>query len=93
MPTYLGAPCLMASIVFLAACAATGPDAKPNAGTSAALAENHACPAQTGSRIAAQGTDCQAVGRSYSRDDIDRTGAVTADEALRLMDPSIIVHH
>jgi hypothetical protein len=93
MSTYLRAASATASVIILAACAATTHEAKPNAGTSAAVADNHACLTQTGSRIATKGTDCSAPGRSYSSEDIDRTGATTADEALRLMDPSILIHH
>jgi hypothetical protein len=44
------------------------------------------------SRIPATGTQCSAAGRSYSSDDIDRTGAPTAGRALQLLDPSITVH-
>jgi hypothetical protein len=93
MSTYLRAACAIVSGVILAACAAVRPDARPKAGASTTVAENPGCLTQTGSRIATKGTDCSSAGRSYSREDIDRTGAVTADEALRLMDPSIIVHH
>jgi hypothetical protein len=31
-------------------------------------------------------------GRSYSHDDLERTGATTAGGALRLLDPSVTVH-
>jgi hypothetical protein len=67
----------IASVLILAACAATTPDTRPSVGATPAIAQNR---------------DCTAAGRSYSREDIDRTGATTADEALRLMDPSITVH-
>jgi hypothetical protein len=93
MSLYLRAASTIVSVIILAACAATPREAKPTAGASAAAAENHTCLTQTGSRIATKGTDCSAMGRSYSSDDIDRTGAATADQALRLMDPSITVHH
>ena len=93
MIIYLRAVSAIASVTLLAACAATAQNARPNAGTSAVVAENHTCLTQTGSRIATKGADCSASGRSYSSEDIDRTGATTADEALRLMDPSILVHH
>jgi hypothetical protein len=60
---------------------------------SAALAEDPACLTQTGSRIAASNGNCTAIGRSYSSDDISRTGATTAAGALPLLDPSLTVHH
>jgi hypothetical protein len=93
MITHVRATSAIASILMLAACASNTAGVKPNAGATAAVAQNPACLTQTGSRIAAKNTDCPAFGRSYSSDDIDRTGSPTAGEALRLMDPSITVHH
>jgi hypothetical protein len=49
-------------------------------------------PDATGSRIAGDGTNCLAIGCPYTSDDIRRTGATTAGDALQLMDPSITVH-
>src|SRR5580700_9985682 len=92
MTTYLRTASAIATLVLCVACAAGTADVKPKAAASA-LNQNPACLTQTGSRIAANDANCSAIGRSYSHDDIDRTGAVTADEALRLMDPSITVHH
>ena len=45
----------------------------------------------TASRIPSS-QPCAAFGRAYSDKDIQTTGATTADEALRLLDPSITVH-
>lgn len=44
----------------------------------------------TGTRIRQTGSDCQPLGpgRSYSKDDLDRTGAFTPAEALRMLDPA-----
>jgi hypothetical protein len=63
---------------------------------------DHSCLRQTGSRIIASANaradarkdpskrQCaSAPGRSYTRDDIDRTGAVDLADALRRLDPSI----
>lgn len=63
---------------------------------------DHTCLRQTGSRIVASanaradaGKDkskrqcTSAPGRSYSREDIDRTGAVDLADALRRLDPSV----
>jgi hypothetical protein len=92
MITYLRTECAIASLLILTACAATNPGARPDAGASAAVAQDRECLSQTASRIPSKNPDCSEVGRSYSSDDIDRTGAATAGEALRLMDPSITVH-
>lgn len=50
------------------------------------------CLKETGSRLPPSEASCT-PGRSYSRSDIDATGATTAAGALRLMDPSISVGH
>jgi hypothetical protein len=92
MTTYLRAASAIAPVILCVACAATTADVKPKAAASA-LGQNPACLTEAGSRIAANSANCSAIGRSYSRDDIDRTGATTAGEALRLMDPSVTVHH
>jgi hypothetical protein len=75
----------------LAGCAATAKDMRSKAERSAAGAINPAC-LVTGSRVPVHGTNCSAIGRSYTSDDIARTGTTSVGDALRLMDPSIIVH-
>jgi hypothetical protein len=92
MIPYLRATGAIALVLVLIACAATTADVKPNSRPSATVAQNPACVTETGSRIATKNADCVAFGRSYSSDDIDRTGATTAGEALPLLDPSITVH-
>ena len=82
----------IATVIIVAACAATATNVKPKAAASEATTQNPACLTQTGSRIADINGNCSAFGRSYSSDDINRTGSTTADEALRLLDPSITVH-
>lgn len=52
------------------------------------------CLTQTGSRISpradSKGRKCiSAAGRAYSREDLDRTGAVDLAEALRRLDPAV----
>jgi len=59
--------------------------------TSAALKDPN-CLTETGSRISVGKPSCRGFGRSYSSEDIQRTGATTAGGALALMDPSITVH-
>jgi uncharacterized lipoprotein YajG len=81
---------IIASLLILAACAATTPNTKPQ--TAASVAQNPTCVKQTGSRIPADDASCR-PGRAYSSDDINRTGATSAGDALRLLDPSITVSH
>ncbi len=78
--------------LILAACAATTTNVHPKTDAPVA-AQNPACLTQTGSRLTGDGKHCSAFGRSYSNTDIDRTGATTADDALRLLDPSITTRH
>jgi outer membrane cobalamin receptor len=93
MSTYLRATGAIATVLMLAACAAPTTAVKPKAAAPDALAQNPGCLTQTGSRITRSGEKCTANGRSYSSDDIDRTGATTVAEALRTLDPSITIHH
>jgi outer membrane murein-binding lipoprotein Lpp len=92
MTTHLRVAAAITTALLLAGCAATTPNVKPTA-TTAAVTQNPACLSQTGSRIPGDRGDCQAFGRSYSGEDIDRTGKVNAGDALQLLDPSITVHH
>jgi hypothetical protein len=92
MITHLRVSAAIATALLLAACAATTQNVKPNT-TSAAVAQNPACMTETGSRIPGDRADCKAFGRSYSGDDIDRTGKVNVGDALQVLDPSITVHH
>lgn len=52
------------------------------------------CLTQTGTRIRTRDAktgkvNCQGPGRSYSRDELDRTGEVDLADALRRIDPSV----
>ena len=56
--------------------------------------DNH-CLRETGTRIVHKDKNAcvNAAGKSYSNDDIRRTGATDIGDALQLLDPSITVHH
>ena len=54
----------------------------------AAARNDRAC--VTGTRISSS-EPCVSFGRAYTDEDIQRTGATTVAEALRLLDPSITV--
>jgi hypothetical protein len=48
----------------------------------------------TASRIPARPGQCSSYpGRSYSQQDLDRTGQTEVGDALQMLDPSITVHH
>jgi hypothetical protein len=77
--------------LVLFGCAATPPN--PNSSpTASAAAKDRTCLTDTGSEIASK-SSCRGYGRSYSSDDIDRTGRTTAAGALSDLDPSVTVHH
>jgi len=80
---------VIATMLVMAACAATSPNTKPPA---TAAAQDPGCVAQTGSRMPGDTAGCNGVRRSYSRGDIDRTGATSVGEALRDLDPAIKVN-
>jgi hypothetical protein len=82
----LGAAC------WIAGCASTGKAPGPTNGSPVA-ATRVGCVYQTGSRIPDPGAACIAPGHSYSQNDIADTGQTTAAGALRLLDPTLTVHH
>ena len=59
-----------------------------------AVASSNPCPNETGSRLSQPAGHCSSYpGRSYSQDDLARTGEADVGQALQLLDPSITVHH
>ena len=92
MITYLRTASAIAAVLVLTACAANTTSVKPSPAT-AALVQNPACAPPGSSRMAANPANCPGIDRSYSSDDITRTGATTTGDALRLLDPAITVHH
>jgi hypothetical protein len=77
--------------LMLFGCAATPKDPNSNAAASAALNDPN-CLTDTGSQIVSK-SSCRGHGRSYSSEDIDRTGKTSVADALGVLDPSITVHH
>jgi len=79
-----------ALIVGLGGCAANRPADQSLAknATAAPTAKDY-CIKETGTRIKPKEGDCVGPGRTYSRDELDRTGAFSAAEALRKLDPAL----
>jgi hypothetical protein len=86
MATKLRMSAAVITLLALVGCAATG-----SSPTQSAALRNPNCLTDTGSHIAGKST-CQSLGRSYSSEDIARTGATSAGDALALLDPSLTVH-
>lgn len=60
------------------------------ASSDAPAAPRVSCPSETGSRIKpAKGACSSAAGRSYDADQLQSTGALSAGDALRQLDPMI----
>jgi hypothetical protein len=76
----------IAAVLVLCGCAASGAVHD----TPTAMAS--ACLKDSGSPFPPSVATC-IPGRSYSRSDIDNTGATTAARALRQLDPSITIGH
>jgi hypothetical protein len=89
MAAYMRIAGVIVAGVALFGCATTTPNANAKPAT-AAVAKDPTCLTDTGSRI--PGSKCRGYGRSYSNEDIDRTGQTNAADALALLDPSITVH-
>jgi hypothetical protein len=70
------------------ACSTAGPP------RSAAAAPTQPCVPETASRLPMRPGVCSsAPGRSYSNQDLERTGHTDVGDALQMLDPSITVHH
>jgi len=76
----------------LCGCAATSQNVNSTSASSAVMAKDTYCLSATGSRIPAPQPNCVGYGRTYTGDDIQRTGSPLPGNALALMDPSITVH-
>jgi len=83
LKTLVPAACVLLS---LAACAPT-----PTRPIQTANSPPAGC-VQSGSRIDTKNNDCVGFGQSYTQQDIQRTGGGDTGQALRLLDPSLIVH-
>jgi hypothetical protein len=87
----------LGAMSLLSACATTTPQAPHQSASELAAntpAEPRRGPGQgcltTGTRISLKDGECANVpGRVYSKDDLDRTGATTVSEALRMLDPAM----
>jgi hypothetical protein len=74
------------------ACTTTAPTRTAAATTTATTTQP--CRQDTASRIPMRAGECSsAPGRTYSDEDMERTGQTNVGDALQLLDPSITVHH
>jgi hypothetical protein len=81
---------IIAGVTMFGGAASDGAKTKPPA--SAATTVDPTCLTDTGSRIPARPSQCRGIGRSYSNEDLQRTGSTSAGDALSLLDSSVTVH-
>jgi hypothetical protein len=73
------------------ACSATQPRPDSRAAAATTL---RPCSLETGSRIPPRPDESAAsAGRCYSEDEVRGTGQTNVADALRILDPSVTVHH
>lgn len=82
----------VAAGLILSSSAAFADDAPPQPAKQSVPAQDPSCLTHTGSRIDTKGK-CRGTGRSYTGEDLNRTGKSTVGGSLPLLDPSITVHH
>jgi hypothetical protein len=69
----------------LAACAST-PTTPP---TASAKKPPIGCVSDTATRLPTPASECAGFGSTYTKEDMDRTGQVYAQDALRMLDPTV----
>ena len=80
--------CIAAAL--LAGCSTAKPVATPDSRTANVACHEDA----TGSHLQSQEGKCTSSPvRSYSQDDVQRTGQTDVGDALRMLDPSVSIHH
>jgi putative NIF3 family GTP cyclohydrolase 1 type 2 len=81
----------LAVALSLAACATRPPS--PNRATTAATRPPVGCVQQTASRIPVKDdAACTGFGNTYTKQDLDKTGQISLDRALPMLDPAISRH-
>jgi len=51
------------------------------------------CVSGTATLLPVGAGECAGVGSTYTKEDMDRTGQTTVQDALRVLDPTVTVHH
>jgi hypothetical protein len=75
----------LAVALMLGACATT----PPTPPTAAAKKPRLGCVSDTATRLPVPAGECAGFGSTYTKDDLDRTGQIYTQDALRMLDPSI----
>jgi hypothetical protein len=89
MKRTLAVSLLAAALALAAGCATTPPAERQVAASATKPASTALCVQETGSRIKQKPGECIGAGRTYSQEDLERTGAFTSAEALEKLDPGL----
>jgi hypothetical protein len=92
MMAYIRVAVVIAAGAALFGCATTAENAQSKPAVAAVTVKDPNCLTATGSQFA-DASKCRGYGRSFSNEDIQRTGTNSAGDALAQLDPSITVHH
>jgi hypothetical protein len=86
---------LAACLIALAACASNPSVAPRNATANAASSSGSplGCVNKTATRLPTSPTDCAGFGNSHSDEALKSTGQTQAQDALRILDPSVTLGH
>jgi hypothetical protein len=86
---------LGACLIVLAAACASSPPAAPRTSTARAASSSGSppgCVNKTATRLPTGPDQCAGFGSTHSSDAIRSTGQTQAQDALRMLDPSVTVH-
>jgi hypothetical protein len=82
------------AVVSASALGCSAPQQRPDTRVAADTAAVRPCSVASASRLASKPGECSATpGRTYSQEDVQRTGQTNVGDALQMLDPSITVHH
>jgi hypothetical protein len=84
---------IICAVVSASALGCSAPQPRPDTRVAADSAVRP-CSVASASRLASKPGECSATpGRTYSQEDVQRTGQTNVGDALQMLDPSITVHH
>jgi len=86
------ATCLTLCAAACATSSSTSTTAKPRAAATAPVPPA-GCVADTATRIPVSPRDCAGPGRVWTDQDVKSTGATDAAQALRQLDPTVVIGH
>ncbi len=93
IPVMLRKTLIGAGLTLCVAACATSPSTQGTDLPAAATVPPAGCVAETATRIPVSPHDCTGVGRVWTNRDVKTTGATDVAQALRQLDPTIVIGH